>query len=443
MSTISAGTSVSTALVNTGDTTGQLVLKTNNGTTAVTIGTDQVVTLAQPLPVASGGTGSASGVNLATGVSGTLPVGNGGTGQTSLTSNNVILGNGGSAVQFVAPGSSGNILTSNGTTWTSAAPAASGAKTWTAFTSSGTYTVPAGVTSIRAYAFGKGEDGNVATFGGGGGGCAYGDIAVTPGQTVTIGISSGIATVTYAATTMLTANPGSGTTGGTASKDVAVTNGGNYSGGSGSDGGGGSSGSPLGNGQSGSGGGGGWGGSGGGNTTYGGGGGGGVGGSGGTGSGSFNPGAGGGAGGSAIGNKSGRARDPIIQTWSDPLLHALECYGPGGIGNGTDSRSTNPAQSGVNGGGGGGGGPGHLKSSVGTAYGGDGGAGGGGGGSVANASGGFAYGGNGGFGGGGGQGTGSSYGAGGNGGYGGGGGRGAGGGGPGGTGGSAIVLIYA
>lgn len=45
----------------------------------------------------------------------------GGTGQSSLTANNVILGNGTSAVQFVAPGTSGNVLTSNGTTWTSAA----------------------------------------------------------------------------------------------------------------------------------------------------------------------------------------------------------------------------------------------------------------------------------------------------------------------------------
>lgn len=45
----------------------------------------------------------------------------GGTGQTSLTANNVILGNGTSAVQFVAPGTSGNILQSNGTTWASVA----------------------------------------------------------------------------------------------------------------------------------------------------------------------------------------------------------------------------------------------------------------------------------------------------------------------------------
>lgn len=57
---------------------------------------------------------------------GTLGADQGGTGATTLTLNNVILGNGTSAVQFVAPGANGNILTSNGTTWTSSAPAASG-----------------------------------------------------------------------------------------------------------------------------------------------------------------------------------------------------------------------------------------------------------------------------------------------------------------------------
>jgi len=81
MSSISAGTTSGSALVSSGDTTGQLVLQTNGTTTAVTIGTNQVVTLAQPLPVASGGTG------------------------------------------LTAPGTNGNILVSNGTAWTSAAPA--------------------------------------------------------------------------------------------------------------------------------------------------------------------------------------------------------------------------------------------------------------------------------------------------------------------------------
>lgn len=57
---------------------------------------------------------------------GTLGADQGGTGATSLTLNNVILGNGTSAVQFVAPGTSGNVLTSNGTTWQSTALPASG-----------------------------------------------------------------------------------------------------------------------------------------------------------------------------------------------------------------------------------------------------------------------------------------------------------------------------
>lgn len=49
-------------------------------------------------------------------------VSSGGTGLSTLTANNVILGNGTSAVQFVAPGTSGNVLTSNGTTWASVTP---------------------------------------------------------------------------------------------------------------------------------------------------------------------------------------------------------------------------------------------------------------------------------------------------------------------------------
>ena len=55
-----------------------------------------------------------------------LSVANGGTGASTLAANNVLLGNGASALQTVAPGASGNVLTSNGTTWQSTAPAGGG-----------------------------------------------------------------------------------------------------------------------------------------------------------------------------------------------------------------------------------------------------------------------------------------------------------------------------
>jgi len=79
---------------------------------------------------ATAGTGAAEELSIGTALSisgGTLavttvPVANGGTGTNTLTANNVLLGNGTSAVQTVAPGASGNVLVSNGTTWTSAVP---------------------------------------------------------------------------------------------------------------------------------------------------------------------------------------------------------------------------------------------------------------------------------------------------------------------------------
>lgn len=56
----------------------------------------------------------------------TLPVASGGTGAATLAANNVLLGNGTSAVQTVAPGTAGNLLTSTGTSWTSSPAPAGG-----------------------------------------------------------------------------------------------------------------------------------------------------------------------------------------------------------------------------------------------------------------------------------------------------------------------------
>ena len=52
-----------------------------------------------------------------------ISVVSGGTGLETLTAESVVVGNGTNAVKFVAPGTTANILTSNGTAWVSQAPA--------------------------------------------------------------------------------------------------------------------------------------------------------------------------------------------------------------------------------------------------------------------------------------------------------------------------------
>tara|TARA_R110000803_G_scaffold62961_1_gene123424 strand:- start:53 stop:880 length:828 start_codon:yes stop_codon:yes gene_type:complete len=60
-----------------------------------------------------------------------LTVADGGTGQSTLAANAVLVGNGTSGINSVAPSTSGNVLTSNGTTWTSAENARIGVgQTW-------------------------------------------------------------------------------------------------------------------------------------------------------------------------------------------------------------------------------------------------------------------------------------------------------------------------
>jgi len=65
-------------------------------------------------------TGNVSGT--ASNVTGIVAVANGGTGTTTLASYSVLLGNGTSAPLTVAPGTSGNVLMSNGTIWASSTP---------------------------------------------------------------------------------------------------------------------------------------------------------------------------------------------------------------------------------------------------------------------------------------------------------------------------------
>jgi len=73
-------------------------------------------------------------VALATEVTGILSIVNGGTATNTLVSNSVLVGNGTAAPTFVAAGVSGNVLTSNGTTWASSPAVAGGATYYPRYT---------------------------------------------------------------------------------------------------------------------------------------------------------------------------------------------------------------------------------------------------------------------------------------------------------------------
>jgi len=112
-------------VVTDGAGAGAAVINANPTTTSGTVTSVDVSGGTTGLTTSGGPVTGSGTITLA----GTLTVANGGTGATTLTANNVILGNGTSAPLFVAPGSSGNVLTSNGTTWQSTAPAPSGVST--------------------------------------------------------------------------------------------------------------------------------------------------------------------------------------------------------------------------------------------------------------------------------------------------------------------------
>lgn len=107
MSSISAGTTTGTALVSTGDTSGNLVLQTNGGTSALTLNTAQAIGVGSSPSFGTSGQALISNGNTAPPGWGTLGAASGGTGLTS-------------------PGTAGNVLTSNGSAWVSSAPTSAG-----------------------------------------------------------------------------------------------------------------------------------------------------------------------------------------------------------------------------------------------------------------------------------------------------------------------------
>lgn len=148
---------------------------------------------------------------------------------------------GGTGISSV--GASGNVLTSNGTAWVSSL--ASPIPTIQAFTSNGTFTVPAGITKVKVTVVGGGAGGRSATNstpqgGGGSGGAAIKIITgLTPGGTVTVTVGTGGAANTDGVTSSFGAycsatgglspafgGPGNGGNGGTATGgDINFTGG--------------------------------------------------------------------------------------------------------------------------------------------------------------------------------------------------------------------------
>ena len=104
---------------------GDLVVHNGADNVSLPVGTNGTVLLADSTDAEGVVWGQVNLASTAT-VTGTLPVGNGGTGQSALTANNVLVGNGTGAVQLIPPGSSGDVLTWNGTNWLSAPPTGGG-----------------------------------------------------------------------------------------------------------------------------------------------------------------------------------------------------------------------------------------------------------------------------------------------------------------------------
>lgn len=71
----------------------------------------------------SGSSNTFTNIPAGTALSGQTPVANGGTSLATLTAGSLLSGNGTSPVALIAPGTSGNVLTSTGSAWSSVAPA--------------------------------------------------------------------------------------------------------------------------------------------------------------------------------------------------------------------------------------------------------------------------------------------------------------------------------
>lgn len=205
-STLIAGNATNSGVSLTGAVDGILEIKTGSGagTTAVTVSTGQVVTLANALPIASGGTGQTTAVNAFDALSPTT------------TKGDLIVSNGTDNVRQ-AVGTNDYVLTADSTTATGVKWAAAGGgsgsgspqMSWatyptTVFNSTGTpmantgtgtfnWTCPTGVTKVMVSVVGSGGGGNTSSCNspGAAGGVAIGTYTVVPGTVYAVTVGAG------------------------------------------------------------------------------------------------------------------------------------------------------------------------------------------------------------------------------------------------------------
>jgi hypothetical protein len=156
-----ASTAINALMPTQTDNSGKYL--TTNGVSvswgSVTPGTGTVTSVA----LSGGSTGlTVTGSPITTSgtitLAGTLAVANGGTGSASLSSGAVLIGSGTSAVSTISPSTNGNVLTSNGSSWSSSAlPTASssvsGVVNTVAQTFAGVKTFSTGITSVNGLNF--------------------------------------------------------------------------------------------------------------------------------------------------------------------------------------------------------------------------------------------------------------------------------------------------
>ena len=132
----------------------------------------------------------------------TLPSADGTSGQVLQTNasgvlafGNVAVANGGTGL--TSPGTAGNVLTSNGTGWTSAAPASGSILRVAVFTSSGTWTKGAGTNYIKVRGVGGGggggggRNGSGSDCGAGGGAGGYAEEFINTSGVTTVSVTIG------------------------------------------------------------------------------------------------------------------------------------------------------------------------------------------------------------------------------------------------------------